>query len=41
MPKITNEKPIPHIPIPFKELISDVLKVEPPKKNPPKKPKKR
>jgi hypothetical protein len=31
-PKITNSKPIPHIPLPFKEVIADVLKVEPPKK---------
>jgi len=30
--KITNSKPIPHIPLPFKELIADVLKVKPPKK---------
>jgi hypothetical protein len=28
--KITNSKPIPHIPLPFKEVIADVLKVKPP-----------
>ena len=27
--KITNSKPIPHIPLPFKEVMEDVLKVEP------------
>jgi hypothetical protein len=27
--KITNSKPIPHIPLPFKEVIADVLKVKP------------
>jgi hypothetical protein len=31
--KITNSKPIPHIPLPFKEVIADVLKVKPPKKH--------
>jgi hypothetical protein len=30
--KITNSKPIPHIPLPFKEVIADVLKVKPPEK---------
>jgi hypothetical protein len=30
MNKITNSKPIPHIPLPFKEVIADVLKVKPP-----------
>jgi hypothetical protein len=30
--KITNAKPIPHIPLPFKEVIADVLKVKPPEK---------
>jgi hypothetical protein len=30
--KITNSKPIPHIPLPFKEVIADVLNVKPPKK---------
>jgi len=37
--KITNSKPIPHIPLPFKEVIADVLKVKPPEKDqrPPKK----
>jgi hypothetical protein len=28
--KITNSKPLPHIPLPFKEVIADVLKVKPP-----------
>lgn len=28
--KITNSKPIPHIPLPFKEVMADVLKVKPP-----------
>jgi hypothetical protein len=28
--RITNAKPIPHIPLPFKEVIADVLKVKPP-----------
>ncbi|HEU0046628.1 MAG TPA: hypothetical protein VFQ43_03345 [Nitrososphaera sp.] len=32
--KITNAKPIPHIPLPFKEVIADVLKVKPPERNP-------
>ena len=43
--KMTNSKPIPHIPLPFKEVMADVLKVKPPakpeskrkKQNPPKK----
>jgi hypothetical protein len=30
--KITNSKPIPHIPLPFKEVMTDVLKVKPPNK---------
>jgi hypothetical protein len=30
--KMTNSKPIPHIPLPFKEVIADVLKVKPPNK---------
>jgi hypothetical protein len=30
--KVTNSKPIPHIPLPFKEVTSDVLKVKPPLK---------
>jgi hypothetical protein len=30
--KITNSKPIPHIPLPFKEVMKDVLKVKPPTK---------
>jgi hypothetical protein len=32
--KTTNSKPIPHIPLPFKEVIADVLKVKPAKKKP-------
>ena len=32
MPRITNSKPIPHIPLPFKEVMKDVLKVKPPEK---------
>jgi hypothetical protein len=40
--KVTNSKPIPHIPLPFKEVIADVLKVKPPeKKEHPQKPRKR
>jgi hypothetical protein len=27
--RTTNSKPIPHIPLPFKEVIADVLKVKP------------
>ncbi len=27
--KITSEKPIPHIPLPFKEVVSALLKVKP------------
>ena len=34
--RITNSKPIPHIPLPFKEVIADVLKVKPPEKPAPK-----
>jgi hypothetical protein len=37
--KITNSKPIPHIPLPFDEVMADVLKVKPepkPTKNKPK-----
>ena len=30
--KITNSKPIPHISLPFKEVMADVLKVKPPEK---------
>jgi hypothetical protein len=30
--KITNSKPIPHIPLPFKEVMAEVLKVKPPEK---------
>jgi hypothetical protein len=29
----TNEKPIPHIPLPFDEVMKDVLKVKPPQKH--------
>jgi len=29
--RTTNSKPIPHIPLPFKEVIADVLKVKPEK----------
>jgi len=32
--RTTNSKPIPHIPLPFKEVIADVLKVKPPEKSP-------
>ncbi len=32
--KTTNSKPIPHIPLPFREVIADVLKVKPPEKEP-------
>jgi hypothetical protein len=28
----TNSKPIPHIPLPFEEIMKDVLKVKPPEK---------
>jgi hypothetical protein len=31
--KITNSKPIPHIPLPFEEVMTDVLKVKPPQKS--------
>jgi len=30
--RITNSKPIPHIPLPLKEVIAEVLKVKPPDK---------
>lgn len=30
--RATNSKPVPHIPLPFKEVMADVLKVKPPKK---------
>jgi hypothetical protein len=33
--RVTNSKPIPHIPLPFEEVIADVLKVKPPEKNAP------
>jgi hypothetical protein len=32
--RTTNSKPIPHIPLPFKEVLADVLKVKPPEKRP-------
>ena len=32
--RVTNSKPIPHIPLPFKEVMRDVLKVKPPAKQP-------
>jgi len=35
--RVTSSKPIPHIPLPFKEVITDVLKVKPPEKHPQKK----
>ena len=35
--KITNSKPIPHIPLPFEEVMKDVLKVKPPEKGKPQK----
>ena len=31
--KITNENPISHIPLPFDEVIGDVLKIKPPPKS--------
>jgi len=34
--KITNAKPIPHIPLPFKEVMAEVLKVKPREKQKPK-----
>ena len=33
--RVTNSKPIPHIPLPFKEVMADVLKVKPPQKEKP------
>ena len=30
--RVTNSKPIPHIPLPFEELMTDVLKVKPPER---------
>jgi hypothetical protein len=30
--RTTNSKPIPHIPLQFKEVIADALKVKPPSK---------
>jgi hypothetical protein len=30
--KKTYSKPLPHIPLPFEEVIADVLKVKPPAK---------
>lgn len=29
----TNTKPIPHIPLPFEEVMKDVLKVKPPERS--------
>ena len=31
--RMTNSKPIPHIPLPFEEVMKDVLKVKPPEKS--------
>lgn len=31
--KVTKPKPIPHIPLPCKEVLADVLKVKPPEKS--------
>jgi hypothetical protein len=31
--RITNSKPIPHIPLPFEEVMEDVRKVKPPEKD--------
>jgi len=39
--KITNSNPIPHIPLPFREVMADVLKVKPPEKEPRAKPRKK
>jgi len=39
--RVTNAKPIPHIPLPFKEVMSDVLKVKPPEKEAKAKPRKK
>lgn len=38
--QVTNSKPIPHIPLPFKEVMADVLKVKPPSRQVKKKKKK-
>ncbi len=38
--KITNSKPLPHIPLPFEEVMKDVLRVKPPEKTAQAKPKK-
>jgi hypothetical protein len=32
--KITRSKPIPHIALPFKKVIAEVLKVKPPERKP-------
>jgi hypothetical protein len=37
--KTANAKPIPHIPLPFKEAMADALKVKPPARPQTKKPK--
>jgi hypothetical protein len=39
--RVTNSKPIPHIPLPFKEVMTDVLKVKPPDKEVKAKPRKK
>jgi hypothetical protein len=39
--RVTNSKPIPHIPLPFKEVIADALKMKPPPKDAQPKPKRR
>jgi len=39
--RVTSSKPIPHIPLPFREVMADVLKVKPPEKQRPKTPRKR
>jgi len=39
--RVTNSKPIPHIPLPFKEVMADVLKVKPPEKEAGAKPRKK
>jgi hypothetical protein len=30
--RTTNSKPVPHIPLPFEEVMKDVLKVKPPER---------
>jgi hypothetical protein len=41
MRRLLVAKPIPHIPLPFREVIADLLKVKPPEKAPTKKRSKR